>query len=98
MACAYAITDLAAAEDVAQDAYAKAWPRWRLLAAHDDPGQRVGAPGRHAVAICWCRQQTARRFLTRSRLRPAAPVDETTVAVSPAPDPERAAPKAIVLH
>ena len=35
VACAYAIAgDLGAAEDLAQDAYTRAWPRWSTIRGH----------------------------------------------------------------
>ena len=39
VACAFAVTaDLAAAaEDCAQEAYTRAWPRWSRLLAYEDP-------------------------------------------------------------
>ena len=39
VACAFALTgELSAAEDLAQEAYSRAWPRWGSLQAYDDPG------------------------------------------------------------
>jgi len=42
LACVYALTgDRSEAEDVAQEAYVRAWPRWRSLQTYDDPGAWV---------------------------------------------------------
>jgi hypothetical protein len=52
VACAYAVTgELAAAEDVAQDAYAKAWPRWSKLTTYDDPGAWVRQVGSRVLVL-----------------------------------------------
>jgi hypothetical protein len=47
VACAYAMTGiLSDAEDLAQEAYSRAWPRWSSLREYDDPGG-VGSPSRN---------------------------------------------------
>jgi len=83
VACAYAVTgELAAAEDVAQDAYAKAWPRWSKLRTYDDPGAWVRQVATRQAISRWRRLRTANRFLQRSRPpETTAPPDETTVAL-----------------
>ena len=101
VACAYAVTgELAAAEDVAQDAYAKAWPRWSKLKAYDDPGAWVRQVATRQAISRWRRLRTAHRFLQRSRTpETAAPPDENTVALVTAlrqlPEAQR---RALVLH
>jgi RNA polymerase sigma-70 factor (ECF subfamily) len=101
VACAYAVTgELAAAEDVAQDAYARAWPRWSKLSSYDDPGAWVRQIATRQAISRWRRIRTATRFLQRSRPpEPTAPPDETTVALVAAlrrlPETQR---RALVLH
>jgi RNA polymerase sigma-70 factor, ECF subfamily len=101
VACAYAVTaDLGAAEEAAQDAYVKAWPRWSTLSSYDDPGAWVRQVAtRHAISR-WRRVRTAARHLQRSHPpEHAAPPDETTVALVAAlrqlPEAQR---RALVLH
>jgi len=101
VACAYAVTgDLGAAEEAAQEAYSRAWPRWSTLAAYDDPGAWVRqVPTRQAISR-WRRSRTARRFLATSRPPESAPApDENTVALVTAlrslPEVQR---RALVLH
>lgn len=101
VACAYAVTgELGAAEEVAQDAYTKAWPRWSTLATYDDPGAWVRQVATRQAISRWRRIRTANRFLQKSRPpEHAAPVDESTVALVTAlrrlPDAQR---RALVLH
>ncbi len=101
VACAYAVTaDLAAAEDVAQEAYARAWPRWRRLCDYDDPGAWVRQVAtRHAISR-WRRSRTALRHRLRQRPPdPVHPPDENTVllvqAMRQLPEAQR---RALVLH
>ena len=101
VACAYAVTgNLAAAEDVAQEAYTKAWPRWSTLTSYDDPGAWVRQVATRQAISRWRRLRTANRFLQRSRPpEHAAPPDENTVALVTAlrrlPEAQR---RALVLH
>jgi len=101
VACAYAVTgELGAAEDVAQDAYTKAWPRWSKLSTYDDPGAWVRQVATRQAISRWRRLRTANRFLQRSRPpESAAPPDENTVALVTAlrqlPDAQC---RALVLH
>lgn len=53
LACVYALTgDRAEAEDIAQEAYVRAWPRWRTLQTYDDPGAWVRQGQRRASPTC----------------------------------------------
>ncbi len=68
VACAYAVTgDVGAAEEVAQEAYSRAWPRWSKLATYDDPGAWVRQVATRQAISRWRRGRTAHRFLARSR-------------------------------
>ncbi|MGC4109418.1 MAG: SigE family RNA polymerase sigma factor [Nocardioides sp.] len=101
VACAYAVTgELGTAEEAAQDAYAKAWPRWAKLSTYDDPGAWVRQVATRGAISGWRRRRTASRFLARSRApEPSAPPDENTVALVTAlrqlPEAQR---RALVLH
>src|SRR6476620_5638443 len=83
VACAYAVTgDLAAAEDVAQEAYTKAWPRWSTLTSYDDPGAWVRQVATRQAISRGGRLGTANLFLQRTAPpETAAPPDENTVAL-----------------
>jgi RNA polymerase sigma-70 factor (ECF subfamily) len=101
VACAYAVLgDLGAAEEAAQEAYTKAWPRWSAISTYDDPGAWVRQVAtRHAISG-WRRRRTARRYLaTATSPDPAPPPDDTTVALVAAlkrlPEAQR---RALVLH
>src|SRR3954465_1853532 len=101
VACAYAVLgDLGAAEEAAQEAYTKAWPRWSKLSTYDDPGAWVRQVATRQAISRWRRGRTAHRFLSRSRPPEHAPApDENTVALVTAlrslPEAQR---RALVLH
>ncbi len=101
VACAYALTgDLAAAEDVAQDAYARAWPRWSRLQTYDDAGAWVRQVATRQAISRWRRTRTAARHLVGQRPPdPVAPPGESSVllvrALQQLPEAQR---RALVLH
>jgi RNA polymerase sigma-70 factor (ECF subfamily) len=101
VACAYAVLgDLGTAEEAAQEAYIRAWPRWSKLATYDDPGAWVRQVATRQAISGWRRRRTARNFLARSRPSdPTPPPDETSVALVAAlrqlPEAQR---RALVLH
>jgi RNA polymerase sigma-70 factor (ECF subfamily) len=101
VACAYAVTgDLGTAEEMAQEAYTKAWPRWSRLSTYDDPGAWVRQVATRQAISGWRRRRTARSFLAGSRPpEPTAAPDENTVALVAAlrqlPEAQR---RALVLH
>lgn len=101
VACTYALTgELGAAEDVAQEAYSRAWPHWQSLREYDDPGAWVRQVATRLAVSRWRRTRTALSFVSRSRPpEPASPPSETTVALVAAlrqiPESQR---RAIVLH
>ncbi len=68
VAVAYAMTgDLPAAEDLAQEAYSRAGPRWSSLRAYDDPGAWVRQVTSRLAVSRWRRTKTALNHLSRSR-------------------------------
>jgi RNA polymerase sigma-70 factor (ECF subfamily) len=101
VACAYAVLgDLASAEEAAQEAYTRAWPRWSKLSTYDDPGAWVRQVATRQAISGWRRRRTARTYLSRSRPPEAAPPpSENTVVLVAAlrqlPEPQR---RALVLH
>jgi RNA polymerase sigma-70 factor (ECF subfamily) len=101
VACAYAVTgDLGAAEELAQEAYTRAWPRWSKLSTYDDPGAWVRQVATREAISRWRRLRTAAGFLSRSRPPDdARPPDESSVALVTAlkqlPEAQR---RALVLH
>ena len=101
VACAYAIAgDLGTAEELAQEAYTRAWLRWSAISAYDDPAAWVRRVATRLAVSRWRRSRVAWAFLSRSRPpEPVAGPDETTVALDRAlsqiPEAQR---RAIVLH
>jgi RNA polymerase sigma-70 factor (ECF subfamily) len=101
VACGYAVLgDLGAAEEAAQEAYTRAWPRWSRLVAYDDPGAWVRQVAIRQAISHWRRLRTARNHLSRSRPPASSPApDENTVALVTAlrslPEAQR---RALVLH
>ena len=83
VAVAYAMTgELSAAEDLAQEAYSRAWPRWSALQSYDDPGAWVRQVTSRLAISRWRRTKTAMNFLARSRVPdPAAPPGETSIVL-----------------
>ncbi len=101
VACAYAMTgDLGEAEDLAQEAYSRAWPRWSSLREYDDPGAWVRHVVTRLAVSRWRRTRTAAVFLARSRgPEPAPPTSETSPALVAALKQLPAAQRrAVVLH
>lgn len=101
VACAVAITgDLGAAEDVAQEAYIRAWPRWSQLQHYDEPSAWVRKVALRQAVSRWRRHRVARTFLLRSRPPElVAGPDETTMdlarALAKIPEVQR---RAVVMH
>ncbi len=101
LACAYAMTgNIGDAEDIAQEAYSRAWPKWSTLRDYDDPGSWVRQVATRLAVSRWRRAKTAMTFLARSRgpepVRPPSEATATLVAaLKQLPEPQR---RAIVLH
>ncbi|HLL67711.1 MAG TPA: SigE family RNA polymerase sigma factor [Micromonosporaceae bacterium] len=79
----YAICgDRADAQDIAQEAYQRAWQRWSTLCAYDDPEAWVRKVGYRLSLSRW--RQTRNRLTSHRRHGPsswAEPPSENTVAV-----------------
>lgn len=101
VACAYAITgDLAAAEDVAQDAYARAWTRWQHVEQYEDPAAWVRRVATNQAISGWRRARTAvKQALSQRRTEDHPSPDENTIVLVAAlrelPAAQR---RALVLH
>lgn len=101
VACAYAVTgDLPAAEDVAQEAYTRAWGRWSQVQQFEDPAAWVRHVATNQAISRWRRARTAlKHALSHGRLEPHPAPDENTVllvsALRELPEAQR---RALVLH
>ena len=101
VACAYAVSgDFGLAEEIAQEAYTKAWPRWTRLKDYDDPGGWVRQVATRDAVSRWRRARTALRHLATTRdPEPVRGPDGTSTALIGAlrqlPEAQR---RAVVLH
>lgn len=101
LACTYALTgERGAAEEIAQEAYVKAWSHWGKVSTYDQPAAWVRQVATRLAVSRWRRSKIAATWLSRNRGEPvAAPPDETTTALVQAllriPEAQR---RAIVLH
>lgn len=91
--------DMAAAQDVAQEAFARAWQRWHQVSGYHDPLAWVRRVSINLTNSRWRRLRTARSYLDRQREEHAAEVSPDHVMVVAAlrrlPKNQRAA---LVLH
>ena len=102
LACVYALTgDRGEAEDVAQDAYVRAWPRWRSLQTYDDPSAWVRQVACRIAVSRWRRARTALSHVARQRgreMQAAPPSDDTVALVTALSQLPEAQRRALVLH
>lgn len=101
LAVAYALTgDRGSAEEVAQEAYVKAWTHWAKVSRYDQPAAWVRQVATRLSVSRWRRSRVAARWLAGNRT-PAVvtPPDGTSVALVRAllqiPEAQR---RAVVLH
>lgn len=97
---AYSFTaDMPAAQDVAQEAFARAWQRWPHVSGYDNPLAWVRRVSINLANSRWRRLRTARGFLERQREQHEAELNPDHVMVVAAlrklPRNQR---EAIVLH
>src|SRR3569623_747195 len=79
VACAYAVLgELGAAEEAAQEAYTRAWPRWSTISTYDDPGAWVRQVATRQAISGWRRRRTARKNLGNPRPDSSPAPDENT--------------------
>jgi RNA polymerase sigma-70 factor, ECF subfamily len=100
VAMAYALTgDLAEAQDLAQEAFCRAWQRWHRIAAYDEPLAWVRRVAANLATSRWRRLATAARHLRRERPPESTPLGPDHVALVAAlrtlPERQR---RAVVLH
>jgi RNA polymerase sigma-70 factor (ECF subfamily) len=100
VAMAYVLTgDIHDAHDLAQEAFCRAWQRWRTVVVHDNPVAWVKRVAANLAISQARRRRVARRFLVRQRVDHVTPISADHVAVVTA---LRALPestmRAIVLH
>jgi RNA polymerase sigma-70 factor (ECF subfamily) len=72
--------DLGEAQDAAQEAYVRAWQRWRRISAYDDPRAWVSRVGHHLVISRWRRARVA--LTTWTRHGPPTPPPEPDSATT----------------
>ncbi len=101
LAVTYALTgDRGVAEELAQEAYVKAWTHWSRVSGYDQPAAWVRQVATRLSVSRWRRARVAASWLARHRTEPVTgPPDETTTALLQAllliPEAQR---RAIVLH
>lgn len=100
VAMLFALTgDLAEAQDLAQEAFCRAWQRWQRIARYDDPLAWVRRVAANLAHSRWRRLRVARRHLRGERGESVPALGPDRVALVAAlrllPDPQR---HAIVLH
>lgn len=94
------VGDLPEAEDAVQEAYARAWQRWRAIQDYTDPASWVRTVAYRIAVSSWRRSRSRRAAQARwGTGAPSAQLDPDTVALVDAlrripPDQRRA----IVLH
>jgi RNA polymerase sigma-70 factor (ECF subfamily) len=68
VAMVHALTgDLAEAQDLAQEAFCRAWQRWPALSRYDDPLAWIRRVAANLATSRWRRLVAARRHLRRER-------------------------------
>lgn len=100
VAMAYALTgDLAEAQDLAQEAFCRAWQQWNRVCGYHDPVAWVRRVVGNLATSRWRRLAVAHRHLRRQRIETTPGLDPEHVAIVAAlrrlPGPHR---HAIVLH
>lgn len=100
VAMAHALTgDLAEAQDLAQEAFCRAWQRWHVVAAYEDPLAWIRRVTANLAMSRWRRLRVSAKHLRRERPPDVPPLGPDHVALVAAlrrvpPDQRRA----LVLH
>jgi RNA polymerase sigma-70 factor, ECF subfamily len=93
------VGDLAEAQDLVQEAFTRAVPRWETLVRYDDPAAWVRRVAFNLATSRWRRIQTATGFIQRQRVEHVNEPSPDRVALTKAlqglPDHHR---RAVVLH
>jgi RNA polymerase sigma-70 factor (ECF subfamily) len=100
VAMVHALTgDLAEAQDLAQEAFCRAWERWKSVAAYEDPLAWIRRVAANLATSRWRRLGVSRRHLRRERTTdvPALSPDHVALvaALRTLPTDQR---RALVLH
>ena len=101
LACTYAMTgDIGVAEELAQEAYTRAWSRWSQISRYDEPGAWVRQVATRLAVSRLRRSRAAKAWQHHTRhVSQVAPPDETSAllvaALRQLPEAQR---RAIVLH
>ncbi|MEU5563415.1 SigE family RNA polymerase sigma factor [Micromonospora musae] len=78
------VGDMSEAQDLVQEAFSRAWPRWDRIARYDDPLAWVRRVAWNAAASRWRRLRTARLFQQRQRQEVVAGPGPDRVALTAA--------------
>lgn len=93
------VGDMTEAQDIVQEAFCRAWPRWDRIERYEDPVAWVRRVAWNVARSRWRRLRTAVLFAQRQRLETVAEPSPDRVAVSRAlatlPDHHR---RAVVLY
>ena len=96
--CAY-LGDLAEAQDVVQEAFTRAWPRWETISQYEDPAGWVRRVAWNLATSRWRRLRSAATFVSQQRQQVVPDLSSDWVDVSRAlamlPPHHR---RAVVLH
>jgi RNA polymerase sigma-70 factor (ECF subfamily) len=100
VAMVHALTgDIAEAQDLAQEAFCRAWQRWKAVAAYEDPLAWIRRVAANLATSRWRRLGVTRRHLRRERSADVPPLNPDHVALVTAlrtlPADQR---RALVLH
>ncbi len=92
--------DLGEAQDVAQEAYVRAWQRWRRISEYDDPRAWVSRVGYNLAISRWRRARVAVASWTRHGppdppVEPDSTTTDLVAALKRLPEPQR---RALVLY
>ena len=79
---AYGLTgDAGDAQDLVQEAYARAWQRWRRLSGYEDPEAWLRLVVNRLSSDRWRRLRVRRQWATTAPPSPAPPPSENTVVL-----------------
>jgi len=100
VAMTYGFTaDLPEAQEIAQEAFCRAWSRWRQLSSFDNPAAWVRRVAVNLAHSRWRRMRVAAAYLVRERAEPISELEPDHVAVVAALRKlPRAQREALVLH
>jgi RNA polymerase sigma-70 factor (ECF subfamily) len=82
VAMVYALCgDLTDAQDLAQEAFSRAWQRWDRVVRYDDPEAWIRRVAVNLTTSRWRRMRVARSHLRRERLVPVPALEPDHVAL-----------------